>query len=515
MNRSGLDVLVVGAGTTGLALALQAHLHGARVRIVEQRPDAFRPSRAMIMHPRTIEMLRPLAVTDALLARGDASPAVRLHLGGRVVPLRLVDLALPDTAFPHLLLIRQAEVEDVLRRALADQGVAIDCATTLVDVESGIGGAVAQLERAGRREELRCRYVVGCDGASSTVRQLADVAWRGAPYGQEVVLADLDLDGNLDSDGAHVVVGRRGLLFLFGNGECAPWRMLATRRAAADGSPFSQLGAAVPGDEVQAMLDAAGLATTVTRVAWSAQVRLQHRLAVSYRRGRLFLAGDAAHVHSPAGAQGMNLGIQDALNLGWKLAYAARSDPSRMAPGPLLGSYEVERRPRARQVLWMTHGLFWAEAGTDPLASAARGVVARLAAPAIPLLIQRRRLVAEAVRTLSGLRVRYRHSALSVEGAHRARGLPRPGDRLPDTEVTCDGRRTRLHRLLACPGTHVLLQRDAAVLDRRVAGELVQAHRISSWPGTGVVTVRPDGHVGFRSGAVDAQLERWLDLAGA
>jgi 2-polyprenyl-6-methoxyphenol hydroxylase-like FAD-dependent oxidoreductase len=515
VTSADADVLVVGAGTTGLSLALQAHAHGARVRIVDQRTEAFRPSRAMIMHPRTLEVLRPLGVTDDLLARGDASPAVRLHLGAREVPVRLADLALADTAFPHLLLIRQADVESVLRRALADAGVAVELATRLVDVRSGVGGPIALLERPDGAVEVRSRYIAGCDGPSSRVRRHAGVAWRGGPYGQEIVLADLELDGLFDACAGHVVVGRHGLLFLFAGGEHATWRLLATRRARADGAPYSQVGAAVPDSEIQALLGAAGLSAAATEIAWSARVRVQHRLAARYRSGRLFLAGDAAHVHSPAGAQGMNLGIQDGANLGWKLAVAARSQPQRVVAGPLLESYESERRPAARQVLALTHALFWGEAGTDPVASAVRSALTPLAAPVVPVVMRRRRLVAEAVRTLSGLRVRYRHSGLSVDAAPSSRNLPTPGDRMPDSEVTCAGRRTRLHRLTAEPGLHVLLQRDAALPGHSASGTLVHLHRISSWPGAGAVALRPDGYVGFRSGVVDAELDRWIERVWA
>jgi 2-polyprenyl-6-methoxyphenol hydroxylase-like FAD-dependent oxidoreductase len=506
MTTADVDILVAGAGPTGLALALQADLHGARVRVVERRTDAFRPSRAMVMHPRTLEVLRPLGVTDALLAAGDVSPSVRLHLGSRVVPVRLAELDLPDTAFPHLLLIRQADVETVLDHALAGHGVRVERGTRLVDVHRQAGGCVAVLDTGGVREEVSCSYIAGCDGAGSTVRRLAGIGWCGAPYRQEIVLADLELNGEFELGGAHVVAGRRGLLFVFAGGEHATWRLLATRPAGPDDLPLGQVGPAVPVEEVQSLLSDAGLGAAVTEVAWSARVRLQHGIASRFRAGRLFLAGDAAHAHSPAGAQGMNLGIQDATNLGWKLAFGAAGS---------LDSYQSERRPVARQVLALTHGLFWAEAGTDPVASLARGVLAPLAAPVVPLVMGRRRLVAVVVRTLSGLRVGYRDGPLSLEGRTPAAGLPRPGDRVPDSDVCCDGRWTRLHQLLAGAGIHVLLQRDTASLDEPIAGDHVRVHRITSWPGAGVLAVRPDGYAGFRSGRLDPQLADWLALVGA
>ncbi|HET6952757.1 MAG TPA: FAD-dependent monooxygenase, partial [Acidimicrobiales bacterium] len=498
MSSDPADVLVVGAGPTGLALALQAHDHGARVRIVERRAELSRPSRALIMHPRTLEVLRPHGVTDALLARGDLSPSAHLHLGTRVVPVRLADLDLPDTEFPHLLLIRQADVERVLWEALVARGLEVERGVELSDVAALGDHAVATLRRAGAETRVPCRYVAGCDGPASIVRDRAGIGWRGRSYRQEVVLADVELDG-LTPDVAHAVPGPRGLVFVFPIGERATWRVLATRPAGADELPFGQPGPAVPAGEVQGLLDTAGLDARISRVGWSAKVRLQHRLALRFRHGPLFVVGDAAHAHSPAGGQGMNLGMQDALNLGWKLAGAARS-PGTLA-GPLLDSYEIERRPAARQVLALTHAVFWAEASTDPVATAARRLVARWAAPIVPPLLRRRRLVGAGVRTLSQLRIHYRRSPLSVEGTPAGPPGPRPGERVPDAQVvTAAGRSVRLHDLIARPGIHALVQRDAPGLDLPSPGGDVHVHRIASWPGAGVVVVRPDGYVGFRSG---------------
>ena len=173
-------ILVAGAGPAGLALALQAHDHGADVRVVERRQLAFRPSRALILHSRTLEVLRPLGVTQALLARADIAPTADLHLGHRVVRVRLGDLALPDTAFPHLSLIRQMDVETVLAQALADRG---DRGGTRHRTGRGArwpGRACGRsCGRAGRRTEARFGFVVGCDGPASTVRSQAGIGWPG------------------------------------------------------------------------------------------------------------------------------------------------------------------------------------------------------------------------------------------------------------------------------------------------------------------------------------------------
>jgi 2-polyprenyl-6-methoxyphenol hydroxylase-like FAD-dependent oxidoreductase len=262
------------------------------------------------------------------------------------------------------------------------------------------------------------------------VRVQAGIGWPGRSYAVEVVLADTELDADLTGGTAQVVAGRRGLLFAFRLGERAAWRLLATRPAGADPLPFGQPGPPVPAAELQALLDEAGLGAQISYLAWSTRIRLQHRTAERFRHGRLFLAGDAAHAYSPATGQGMNAAIQDAANLGWKLAFAA-SQPGGSAI--LLASYDRERRPVARQVLAMTHLAFWGEASTGHLPSLIRGMLAPLAAPLIPALMSRRHLVAAGIRLLSQLAVSYRGSPLSVEGTPQPRGRLRPGTGCPTT----------------------------------------------------------------------------------
>ncbi|WP_156400068.1 FAD-dependent monooxygenase [Phycicoccus sp. Soil748] len=500
---SDVDVLVVGAGPTGLVTALQAHDHGASVRVVERRPRAFRPSRAMVVHPRTLEALRPLGVTEALLDRTDGDPRAELHLGRRTLSVRLSDLGLPDSPFPHPALVRQADVEDVLAQALERRGVAVERGTELVTHHADEDGAQVRLRRDGPDEQARCRFLVGCDGSTSTVRRGARVEFAGAGHAEEVVLADVDLATTLTSDRLHVTVGRHGLAFLFPLGENgAPWRLLATRPARAGGEPPTR----VEDDELDRLVAGAGLPAVVTRCAWSSVVPLQHRVASTFREGPVFLAGDAAHTSSPAAAQGMNTGLVDGLNLGWKLALAAGHD----AAEPLLASYGDERRPVARQVVALTRLVLFAEASTSPVAELGRAHFATGLVPLLPHLLGRRRLSATVAAVLSQRWVRYRHSVLSLDDTPYAAG-PRPGDRLPDREVLVDGRTRSLHELTARPGIHVLLDRDASAPSR--TGQHVVLHRLDDAPGCGVVAVRPDGHVGYRSARGDLTgLDRWLDL---
>jgi 2-polyprenyl-6-methoxyphenol hydroxylase-like FAD-dependent oxidoreductase len=484
------DILIVGAGPTGLTLALQANAHGASVRIVECRVEEFRPSRALIMHPRTLEVLRPLGVTPALLERAIRNPRVVAHLGRRGVPIDLSTLSIRDTAYPHPVLIRQADVEDVLAQALAERGVCVERGTRLAGYRAH-DGVVATLDRAGHRCLVESRFLVGCDGPDSIVRRRAGIAWEGAAYRHDVVLADLALDGDVSTGDAHVVAARDGLLFLFPLGEYAEWRLLATEPAVESSGAFGQPGASISKERLAALLARAPIDVRIASVAWSARVRLQRRLASQYRAGPVFLAGDAAHTHSPAGGQGMNTGIQDAANLGWKLALAGECDDM------VLDSYQIERRPVARRVLALQHLIFWAEAGTDPIASTVRSVLAPLAAPLVPVLLRRSRLPAYALGLLGQMRWHYRRSPLSVDLRPTPEIGARAGERLPDQPVMTESGTCLLHELTAAPGIHLLLARDAADPGASV-DRLHHVHRVLGWPGAGFLVVRPDGYVALR-----------------
>ncbi|SEB31852.1 FAD-dependent monooxygenase [Rhodococcus koreensis] len=501
-----LDVLIVGAGTTGLAAALFAHDYGAHVRIIDRRPDAPRFSRAFLVQPRTLEVLRPHGVIDELLALGDPSPQVHLHLRRRCVPVRPGELRLPNTAFPNFLLVRQADVEAVLRRALRNRGVEVEWESQFTSYRAD-KGVVCEVTHHGVRRQIAARFLIGCDGSTSTVRATAGISWDGAAYPREILLADVELDGDVQPGIAHIGLHRQGLLFLLPTGEAAQWRVLTAQ-------PPNRTHAPTDRHHLQHLFDRAHLHAHITGIPWSERVRVQHRIASRYRRGPVFLAGDAAHTFSPAGGQGMNTGIQDAAGLGWKLAFAARL-PGR-SNATLLRSYAAERRPVAQQVLLLTHLLFWAEAGRGPVPSLLRIAFSSAGAPLVPLLLRRRRLLTYAVQLLAQLRRHYRHSPLTVEDARGSTAVAAPaGERIPDEEVTVNGARQQLHHLIATPAIHMLLQRDTSWEVPLIPNGRLRVHRVRSWPGTGTVIVRPDGYIGFRSGSGTQGATEWLTLVGA
>ncbi|MGC5022384.1 FAD-dependent monooxygenase [Micromonospora sp. DT47] len=527
---SAAEVLVVGAGPTGLAMAGQLAAFGVRVRLVDRAMDRVHESRALAIQPRTLEVLAGLGVTDELVACGNRAVRLCLHVRGRERAVPLFDLGLPDTAYPYLLFLSQAETERILGAHLASVGLDVERGVELVGLHRTADGAEATLRhRDGREEQVSARYVVGCDGAHSTVRHLAGIGFEGGAYPQTFVLADLEADG-VAPGAAHAFLSGRGMLFLFPLGHPASWRLLAMRPPAETPSP----DAPVTLDEVQALADVyTGAAVRLRDPVWMTNFRLHHRAAAHYRSGPMFLAGDAAHIHSPAGAQGMNTGIQDAVNLGWKLGRAVRGD----ADPTLLDTYESERAPVGRLVLRFTDRAFTVATSTNPVVRFAR---ARLAPALIPVVLAPRFVRAAAFRTVSELGIGYRRSPLSREGPHPPRTGPRAGDRLPDAPLPGSGNAGTLHRLTATPGWHLLLCGPPAAWQDVATAPLGRypltahrltepdatgssptsaapaLHRLGLTPGaSGLYLVRPDGYIGYRAGGTDltgllAYLDRWL-----
>jgi 2-polyprenyl-6-methoxyphenol hydroxylase-like FAD-dependent oxidoreductase len=521
-----VDVLVVGAGPTGLAMAAQLTAFGATVRLVDRRAVPGRESRALVVQPRTLEALRPVGATQALLDRGDPAAQVRLHLDRRDLTLPLSDLGLADTSYPFLLVLRQAETEAALLAHLRGRGLAVDWSTEFITYHSGQAGVTATLRHPdGRHEQVQARYLVGCDGARSTVRRRAGISFQGANYRRGVLLADAALDADLSDSALHVFVSPHGVLGLFASGEHAPWRILAVRTCRSGDA------AVPPAEEVRAIVDLlTGGRVQARKVAWTASLPLQHRLAAAFRSGRVFLAGDAAHTHSPAAAQGMNTGIQDACNLGWKLSLVARD----LATTALLDTYQAERRPVARAVLALTHLAFWVETADNMLVRRARAAVAPLA---VPLGLRYAWPRALAFRTVGQLWVRYPRGPAAVEGQPRLHRGPGAGHRLPDAPLLRGQVPTRLHEVLATPALQLLLCGPADAWDpqqlarlQKRYGDVAAVHRLTALPHPGALhdpggavlarlaarngaqyLVRPDGYVGYRCAGFDlTDLERHM-----
>jgi 2-polyprenyl-6-methoxyphenol hydroxylase-like FAD-dependent oxidoreductase len=447
------------------------------------------------MQPRTLEALAPLGITDALTQAGNRMVRLQIHFSRRSVTLPLASDRVRDTPYPYLLFLSQSETERILGEYLATHGVSVDRGVELVELEQDAETVTATLASAGESSVVRARYVVGCDGAHSTVRHLCGIPFAGRAFPQTFALADLEVDG-LRTGRAHAYVGEAGPLFFFPLGKPATWRMLV----------MVEPGTAPDLPQLQGLIGAYTQQRLILHDdVWSTTFTVHSRYARKFRDGRVFLAGDAAHVHSPAGAQGMNTGVQDAINLGWKLALACTA----RGGDTLLDSYQQERVPVARMVLRMTNRAFRIITAPTALARFAR---LRAAPQLIPVALRPARLRATGFRTIAQLRIRYRRSPLSEEGRPRVGRGPRPGDRLPDVAVQDGDARTSLHRLTAYPSFHLLLVGDAhwapSGIQQRWPG-LVRAIRLTDRRATARLgvgagrsahyLVRPDGHVAYRA----------------
>ena len=527
-----VDVLIVGAGPTGLALAAQLSSFGTSFRIIDRQLSRSEHSRALALQPRTLEALRPFGVSPGLAAAGRPAGKLHLHLPEQTIPVDLSDAGIEDSEYQHLLFLSQAETESALVSYLSARGVRVERGAELQDLErldpedpfAGMEAKVLRLDRG--IERVRARYVVGADGAHSTVRSKAGMDWRGSGYPGTFVLADLEADG-AEPGVVHSYLNDDGFMMLFPLGSPATWRLVGMKEQ----NDTSEATLAT----LQAMADKfTGGALTLKDPQWVSTFKLSHQIAEYYQSGSVFLAGDAAHVHSPVAAQGMNTGIQDALNLGWKLSLGARG----LASEELVDSYDAERRPVGQSTLNFTDRVF-------RLASSRSGLLKLPRTKLLPALAPKasgsKALRSRLFRTVSQLDTQYRSSDMVDTAGSRLPAFmttgPKAGDRLPDAVVLDHGRETRLHDILATPGFHILLcgrgwpadtqlrLHDAlgrlspwlSVQRLNVGSRLAAAspNEIQDISGLAferlglsvrrpeLLVVRPDGHIGFRSPGTD------------
>ncbi len=466
MDTTDCDVLVVGAGPTGLVLAIQLLSRGVRTRLIDQDPGSPRFSRAIGIQPRTLEALDTMGVAERLLEIGHRCVGVSVHAGGR--RQAAIDMTCADSDYGFILNLPQSRTEEVLRSRLATLGGSVEAGVELLGFVQEADAVTATLGDAeGGRTRVTASFLVGSDGAHSRVRRVLDLPFDGQPYPFDWLLADTELDGMGRGDEVQVHWGPGGhplgLIPIDGR----LWRVSAP-------TPATRGGAAPTLSEIQQLIDARGPGGIVAHDPETLTCfRCQIRSTGTYRRARVFLAGDAAHIHAPTGAQGMNLGINDAVNLGWKLAYVVAG----RAPDSLLDTYGGERRPAAQQMMAFTESTVRFALESDPVKRALR----RAIMPLLRTSRMRRRLADR----MAQLAVGYPDSPLSQPG--RVHGLPEPGARMPNIRLR-DGRTLR---------------------EALREGEHVLAGPEDGLPGG--VLVRPDGYVAAVGRRGDrAAIDRYL-----
>lgn len=468
------DVLIVGAGPVGTALALELALHRVSFRIIDRESVRNDKSRALVMQPRTLELLNRHGAADAMLQRGRILRGMQVYIKRKLASSVLLDdLGTTDTEFPLPLNVSQVETERFLDTCLEKYDIKVERPITATSIIQDDSGVTITLERPdGTSETIRSKYVVGCDGAHSSVRHASDkMTFPGAAYPQDFILCDTRLrDSNLPADRTTLHLDSKGMVGVMPIADDVV-RVVASRSAI----PMEDQQATPTLTELQAhftRMTPPGSGTLADPPVWLARFRLHHRCVTHYRDRRLFVAGDAAHIHSPAGGQGMNAGIQDAINLGWKLAHALAVQTKApdgtaalaAAADALLDSYDLERRPVGLALLRGTDRLFTFMSGPGPVFVHFRDFFLRYVAPRVSRSRERRRKM---FLFMSQFGIGYR-GCTSLVGEARGwfwRPVVRGGDRLPDGRVWVGGGKgqgqgeetTSLQRVCVGAPHHLLL----------------------------------------------------------
>ena len=492
------DVLIVGAGPTGLTLACELLRRGVGCRIVDKAASPATTSRALGLQPRTLELFDAMGVIDRVLATGGPVTDANLYAGDRLLlTLSAAGLRNLDTPYPRLWITPQASVERPLIERLLELGATVERSHELEGFRQTDSSVIATLKHGDsyETEEIHASWLVGCDGARSRVRKALGLPFEGGTYEERFLLADAGVDWSRERDRTHTWFPPDGMFTVFPLPGTSQWRIFAVLEDEAvpplSLELFQRLLSERTGD----------VKATLSNPTWMSNFTINRRMVDRYRVERAFLAGDAAHVQSPFGAQGMNTGIQDACNLGWKLALVVQGEASER----LLDTYEEERLPVARRVLSQTDTNTRVLLSDNPVMRFLRERVLTLD-----------RVQAYAARRSSQLLINYRSSSLSrshdctriakssgiampwalasgkagLKDLLRFRGGPRAGDRAPDglSIRAASGKKTSLFREFRVAGFSLLLFGGMARTETGYAHLVEIAQRVEGLPGNLVKT---------------------------
>jgi 2-polyprenyl-6-methoxyphenol hydroxylase-like FAD-dependent oxidoreductase len=518
------DVLIVGAGPTGLMLANQLGRQGVRTMIIDRHAGPTRETRALGVQARTLEIYAGMGVDQEALQLGTPGTGGNIWANGKKmarVPFGETGKAV--TPYPYILILGQDENERILGRRLRDWGISVTWNTELLALEQRADDVVATLKgQDGTTRKITAAWVAGCDGARSAVRELNGIAFPGEPYEHVFFVADAEVTGSMVPGELNVYLWKDGFHLLFPMKGQDHWRVVGILPTHLRGRSDVTFESVIP--SVQAEV---GAKLAFKSCSWFSTYRIHHRRAARFRDRRCFLLGDAAHIHSPVGAQGMNTGLQDAWNLGWKLGLVAKG----FARADLLDSYEKERLPVAERLLSTTDRGFRLIVSDSWIAGIMRTrILARVAA----LAMSQRRIQQVAFRTVSQTGIHYRTSALTDSSGPLPEGAPQAGERFPWLRISWKpgGSVEDSFRMLS--GTQFkLLSFGQPVPESALsnAGDLIAVHEVPAdganaaelgrlgIPSPSFYVVRPDGYIGFCGerldmAAVHRYLESRIDLDG-
>jgi 3-(3-hydroxy-phenyl)propionate hydroxylase len=481
------EVLIVGAGPTGMAAAIELMRLGIGVRIVDKSDHLARYSQALVVQARTLEQFQRYGLAEKAIARGRKLHGARFYSEGKqIVHIKLDEVS---SRYPFALFLPQSETEALLNEHMESLGAKTERGVELGSVAHGPETRCTLRHADGRDEEVSPRWLIGCDGAHSVVREKTGTAFEGARVAMSFFLADAEIEGpEVPAEELALHVSKGDVLFMGRLSDRVVRLIVAFQEE-------PQLDRNLTVADFQRMIDRIGVRVQIRSANWMTPFHVTDRQAEHYRIGNIFLAGDASHIHSPVGGQGMNTGIQDAANLGWKLAAVARG-----ADDVLLNSYEEERGAVGRALLRFT------ERGLK-VASLSNPVMEKLRDTLAPIMVKVRAVQHAALGFVSETAIEYRESsAVSDLGGD---GVLRAGDRLPDLPVWEGGTllgdwTARRHRVFGLN----LDQADIDSLKRSLrhadvvslsTKDLDDAGRRLMGDEPKILVMRPDGYLGFRS----------------
>jgi 2-polyprenyl-6-methoxyphenol hydroxylase-like FAD-dependent oxidoreductase len=484
-----VSVLISGAGPVGLTMANELTRYGIPVRIVDKAAQRTDKSKALVLWSRTLELLSHGGYVEPFLKAGMQGHGAQLSDGTNVVAR--VSMNTIDSPYNYALLIAQSETERVLEECLAKRGIKVERSVSMDSFAEKGAGIEAVLRKAdGSSETVQADWLLGCDGAHSTTRHGLGLTFEGSTQDSDWYLADIHLSGLEPQDHLHIFWHRDGILAFF---PITPgrWRVIADLGPAKGSGhhPDPTL------EEIQAMVAHRGTpGIKLNDPVWLAAFRINERKVKDYGRGRVFLAGDAAHIHSPAGGQGMNTGMQDAFNLSWKLNLVIKG----IAKPSLLDSYSLERSAVGEMVLRNAGRLTEAAIMRNPVLQTLRNTVVKFAL-GFPQVAH------GMMDTMSELNIAYPESPLSVAGPRHAYST-KPGQRWPEV-LPADPTESRFIAVGPADVVADLAAKFPKLVETAVSRRADERD---------LILVRPDGYVGFAAAMIDrAEAEAYLKAISA
>lgn len=516
------SVLIVGAGPTGLMMATLLARYGISFRIIDKKPGRTLTTNAAVLHTRTLELLDHLGIVERFIPKGNRLLGVRIHAAGEIIAA--ASLQHIDSCYRFSLLIPQSETEKILNEYLEEIHIPLERSVELTDFKQENNQVISTVKLAnGQTETIRSDWLIGCDGLHSIARQKSQISFEGKDLPDKFLIADLQLETQLSIDQLDSFLGKR-IMAIFPLGKDL-YRVVAVSDDSQNSKPdFSE-------EEIKSMVwERTQGAFKVKAVLWSSPFWIHSKAVERMREGSVFLAGDAAHVHSPIGGQGMNTGLQDAYNLAWKLALVIKGK----ALPSLLDSYQAERLPVLQKLVQVTEALSKVGTTRNAFLMGLRNLIAKFVVGQIRAL---RDIMANQVTQIA---IRYQDSPAIDYRTRLPSGAPKPGERAPDVSHRLyDKWHDLKHHLLLFTGEKI--DRDASdallkiqkdierqypdVISVNIVGEKnlndsnsfildqdLAIHKRYQVTKPSMCLVRPDSYIAFFTDRLDqAQLDTFLN----